>query len=634
MTRLVAAASVLLALAGWQQPVSQQAPPPPPTAIIAGRVADAAGAPIVNAVVWSLAFGQAAPAPGRGSQGDRVVTNAEGRFAFLGLAAGSYRIEVSKPGWLTGAYGRRRPGGGSIPLNLKDGERRNDLALTMWRVGVLGGRVTADNGDPLIGVEVRAMRRFYSAGIPRYVTPIRARTDDRGEYRFSTLQPGDYLVVVLMSVLSEPPTFAGAIRAGGETPRAYLQTMTGIATAPMLFDRATGVMGADQPLTSSLSQSLTAPIDGKPLLAYATTFHPSSTSMATAKSVRVVAGEPQENVDVVVRMAPTWQVSGTLRDADGPLQWHAVHLVPADGGDVPVVDTATAVTDAKGAFTFFGVPPGQYIARSVRSPWPGGGGFGITGGTGAIPQISMMSGPGAPLTEPLMHVSENVAVGNRHVRGLTLVMQPGARMTGLVRFEGKAEEPTDLSRVFVFLQPANRGMDRNVMPGTMTNDRRFATASVLPGRYLLRVNPPGWVLKSAMYQGRDIANTVFDLSADIDGAVLTFTDQPPSIRGNVTSAVAADLVGAQVVVFAADSSAWVDNGRSIPYTSSTPVGSSGEFSLLLPPDGEYFVVPLADEDSDDWQNPATLKRLSAMAVRIRVQGESITGQSLQLRRLR
>jgi hypothetical protein len=605
------------------------------TGILAGRILDAFGAPVANAVVWSVA-GPAPLTPGRGQQGDRVSTNADGRFAFIGLAPGPYRLEASKPGWLSGASGRRRPGGGSTPIDLADGERRNDLAITMWRTAVIGGRVTDDNGDPLIGAEVRAMRQQYVAGRPHYETPIRARTDDRGVYRFSTLIPGDYLVVVLMSVLSEPPTFAGAIRAGGDTPRAYLQTMTSIGAGPMLFERATGVMGSDLPLVTSLSRSLTASAAGQPVLAYATTFHPSSGSPASAKSVRAPSGQAVEDADIVARLAPTWQVSGVLRDADGPLQWHAVHLVPAESGDMPLVDVATAVTDGNGAFTFYGVPRGQYIARSVRIPWPGAGGLAITGGTGAIRQISNLAGPGGASNEPLLHVSQSVAVADRHVRGLSLVMEPGPRVKGLVRFEGTTAEPADLTRVFVRLEAANGRLDSNLTPGALTNDRRFSTASVLPGRYLLRVpSPPaGWTLKSVSYQGRELVDMPFDISADIENMVVTFADQARTIKGTVTSTVAADVPGAQIVIFPVDSAAWVDYGRtSLRVTAATATGT-GAFTLALPPDGEYFLAAIADEDSDDWRNPATLKRIATSAERIRVRGESIAGQSLQLLRLK
>ena len=623
-----------LALSAFQQ--TPQQPPPAATGILAGRVVDAAGAPVANAVVWSAGW-QAVQTPGRRAEEDRVFTNAEGRFALMSLPAGRHLLEASKAGWLPGRSGQRRPDGRPIPIDLAEGERRNDVTITMWRTAVIGGQVTADNGDPLIGAEVRAMRLQHVAGRPHYDTPIRARTDDRGIYRFPALIPGDYLVVVLMTVLSEPPTFAGAIRAGGETPRAYLQTMTGIGASPMLFERATGVMGSDQALVTSLSQSLTAPAPGQPLLAYATTFHPGSTSMASAKPVRALSSVPLESVDISARLAPTWQVSGTLRDADGPLQWHAVHLVPAESGDMPLVDTATAVTDGNGAFTFYGVPRGQYIARSVRVPWPGGGRLAIMGGTGAIPQILTLAGREAASTEPLLHVSEAVAVADRPVRGLTLVMQPGPRVKGLVRFEGTAAEPADVTRVTIRLEAANGRQDANLAPVALTNDRRFSTASVLPGRYLLRVpSPPaGWTLKSVSYQGRELVEVPFDVNADIENVVISFTDQPRTIQGTVKSAAAFEVPAAVVVIFPVDSAGWVDYGRTSRRVTFEGVTGTGAFTLPLPPDGEYNIAALsADDFGGDWRNPDTLRRIAAVAERIRVRGESIAGQSLQLRRLR
>ncbi len=228
----------------------------PKTALVAGRVVDHSGAGVANAVVWLRTPPPPNAPPPRGPQGDRVATNADGRFAFSGLAAGAYQIDASKPGWLTGAYGRRRPGGNSSSLEVAEGERRNDLTITVWRNAVIGGRVVDDRGDPLIGAEIRAIRQTYIAGRPQGDTPIRVRTDDRGVYRFADLLPGDYIVAVLMNVTSEPATLAGAIRTGGETPRAYLQTMSSIGAMPMVFDRATSVTGVDQPLIRTLSESV------------------------------------------------------------------------------------------------------------------------------------------------------------------------------------------------------------------------------------------------------------------------------------------------------------------------------------------------------------------------------------------
>lgn len=607
----------------------------PKTALVAGRVVDHSGAGVANAVVRLRAPPPPNAPPPRGPQGDRVATNADGRFAFSGLAAGAYQIEASKPGWLPGAYGRRRPGGGSPPLEIAEAERRNDLTITVWRTAVIGGRVVDDRGDPLIGAEIRAIRQTYIAGRPQGDTPLRVRTDDRGVYRFADLQPGDYTVAVLMNVLSEPPALAGAFRMASETPRAYLQTMSSLGATPMVFDRATTVTGADQPLIRSLSDSVAALSPGHQMLTYATTYYPGSSSMRTAKVVTAKSSEPQEGIDFTMRMLPAFQVSGVVRDPEGPVSWHGVHLIPSDAGDTPVVDVSTAITDGKGAFTLFGVPRGQYIVRIVRIPWPGSGRLAIVGGTGAIMSIATLLGPpGSAAEEPLLHASEPVVVTDRDVRGLQLQMQPGARVKGFVQFEGTGAPP-DLTRVALRIEAAEGRLDSAVIPAMFTSDHKFTSQGLLPGRYLIRANAPvGWAFSGATYQGRDVSESPVELTGEIDGVVITYTNRSSAITGSVTATAPADSAGALVVLFPVDPAAWTDYGRTSRRITSRIVDAKGGFSMTLPPPGEYWLVALADEDTQDWQNPARLKQLATVAERIRVGADAISGQSLQVRRLR
>jgi hypothetical protein len=64
----------------------------------------------------------------------------------------------------------------------------------------------------------------------------------------------------------------------------------------------------------------------------------------------------------------------------------------------------------------------------------------------------------------------------------------------------------------------------------------------------------------------------------------------------------------------------------------------GAFTLPAPPDGEYHAIAIPEEHSDDWRNPAVLKRLTALAQRIRVSDGSLSSGAqalaLPLRRLR
>jgi hypothetical protein len=626
-----------------------------PTGIIAGRVRDAAGNPVPAVVVSArtAATGVTGPPgpppvrPGGAAEGalTPVLTDERGRFVFTNLPAGRYDIVATRSGWLPGAHGRRRPGGGSEPIDLEAGERRNDLAITMWRPAVIAGRVTADNGDPLIGAEVRAIPQVFIAGRRQSETPIRQKTDDRGMYRFANLMPGEYLVAVLASVLAEPPGFAGAIRASAETPRAYLQTMTAAGAAPILFSRATGVTGGDRPLVGSLSTASGLPDGDVAWPIYPTTFHPSGRLMSSAEVVRAVSGEPRTAVDVQVRLTPTWQISGLLTDPDGPAAWHAVHLVPAESPERPLVDVSTAVTDASGAFTLYGVPSGQYIVRVVRTPWPAdpGARLAITGGTGQIPSIGMTfsSRPtGAPSMprEPVLQASQSVTVGNGHVRGLQLTLREGPRVRGRVHFEGSQAPPAPaaLESIWVLVQSASGSPDLYpfVPRGQVSADGQFAAPVLWPGRSLIRATaPPGWTFKNATHQGRDVSDAPLEITADLDQVVITFTGRSPTIAGTVQADGGESVEGAVVLLFPVDPSGWMDYGRESRRVASAEVDRLGGFRLAAPPNGDYHLVAIPGEQADRWRDPAVLARLATVAQRIRIGDADPGHQSLRLRRV-
>lgn len=640
----VVSAAVLLAQAGQ--------PPQAPRAngVLAGRVVDAAGDPLAGAVV-SLRANSSGPQPpsqpltGRAAP---VRTNAEGRFVFTDLPAGSYQLEVSRAGWLPGAFGRSRPGGSGLPVVLSEAQHRNDLAITLWRPAVIGGFVAADNGDPLVGVEVRAVQLMHVAGrrqmhtLQRPQTIARQKTDDRGAYRFSDLVPGDYVIAVLASVLSEPPGLAGALAAMPETGRIWHQTMTATGAAPIVFNRATGVTPGGRALVDSLTGLSGIPATDGSWPTYPTTYHPSAITQSAATLVRAVSGEPQTGINVDVRMVPTFQVSGVLTGPEGPAPWHAVHLVPADTGDTPLVDVSTAVTDGDGAFTFYGVPPGQYIARVVRVPVPLGFEIGIGGGTGAIPYVSMFGrGPGGgPLpapTEPLWHASQSVTVGERHVAGVALTLSEGLRVRGRVVLEGTGPPPApDAWRMAnVSAAAANGREDNAIYPSPLSSEGPFTTQGVWPGKYLLRVNPPsGWSLLRATYQGRDISATAFDLNADIENVIITLTNRVRTVKGTVHVEPGSRASDAVVLMFPVEPEGWVDFGRWNRRVASVRVAEDGSFSLPAPSEGEYHVVAIPDAESDDWQNPATLARLAGIADRLRMQGDGPQALSLRMRRTR
>jgi protocatechuate 3,4-dioxygenase beta subunit len=607
--------------------------------MVTGRVVDAAtGAAIAGAVV---SIGRPASPAGRAPSGSGlapILSDRDGRFFFRDLSPGAYNVTATKPGFIGGAAERHVPEGPALPIDVGDGQRVRDVTVPLWRYAVISGRVVDEAGEPLPGIDVRAVRLQFGAGRRRAALVLgRAWTDDRGEYRFSTLMPGDYALVVPATVLSEPPGFTGAIRTQGETPRAWFQTMTAVGTAPMSFDRAEAVARTGGSLVSSVNSLPGTPDEGSGAwLTYPSTFHPAATTLGGATIVGAESGRDRSGIDITLRLTPTYEVSGSLTGPDGPAAYHVVHLVRPEDGDMPLFDVATALTDGAGAFAFHGVPPGQYIARVVRTPWPAGEEqrLGIVGGTGAIPSIATFGGrPGMPLppvpTEPLLHVSQPLAIGERHARDVQLVLQAGPRIRGRAEFDGMAARPAaeQWAQLVVSLQPASGAQYSNVQPGRFTEDGRFQTPSTWPGRYLVRVpSPPaGWTVRSVMYQGREISETPIDLASDLDDVVITFTDRPARIDGVVNDADGRPDRRAVVVLFPVDPAGWTDYGRTSRRVRSALPSRDGRFSFDAPPAGAYFLVAIPDTESADWSNPEVLAALAARAERLEVvEGQTVT----------
>ena len=122
------------------------------------------------------------------------------------------------------------------------------------------GRVVDESGEPMVNVAVRAARMGFVAGRRQMAVMTKIRTDDRGIYRFSSLLPGDYVLAVVATVTTESTSYAGAMRANGEPPNSFLQTMTAVGSAPLIsYAPVTGVTGNSSRVASSELATASAP---------------------------------------------------------------------------------------------------------------------------------------------------------------------------------------------------------------------------------------------------------------------------------------------------------------------------------------------------------------------------------------
>lgn len=259
MTR-VALATVILSVATLivqaQPPRERPAASAPPTRSVSGRVlADETGDPIANARVTVVSAGLGTPV---------VLTSGDGRFTLTAPLART-TIAANKSG-----YGRRE----TIVTAAE-----STIEIRLLRGAAISGRVVNEFGDPVMGS--RVILDKASAPSARFSGDAVTETDDRGEYRLGSLQPGVFTVAV-------------------------------VTTGPMV-QRVTGP-----------SQIITS---GEPVKMY----FPGVTEASDAEAFRLQPGEERSAVDFVVSGA---QSGGPFTIATATAQ---------EGADAPAVPRRTGI---------------------------------------------------------------------------------------------------------------------------------------------------------------------------------------------------------------------------------------------------------------------------------------------------
>ncbi|MFY9559454.1 MAG: carboxypeptidase regulatory-like domain-containing protein [Terriglobales bacterium] len=233
-------------------------------------------------------------------------TDSEGRFRIEKIQPGRYRLLLEKSGFHQ-INVRGHQAEGPI-LSVQAGQEINDLLFQMLPSAVITGRVVDEDGDPLPGYGVSLLRkRPGKSREPELVGE--ERTNDLGEYRFSSLFPGQYLVAVVP-----------------------------------LPDIRNFVHSRDSPDTPS-----------KPDLAYLTTYYPGTSDAAQAGAIDLHAGDEMP-VNFALVPARSYRIRGIVTGIPAN-QKPMVQLISKgvsqtmNGADV----------SADGQFEIRGVAPGLYF---------------------------------------------------------------------------------------------------------------------------------------------------------------------------------------------------------------------------------------------------------------------------------
>src|SRR5262245_60514174 len=481
---------------------------PPPAGRISGRVLAADnGRPVRRARV----FVTAAELPG----GRAAMTDDQGVYEINELPGGRYTVTVSKSGFVSLAYGQRRPLQAGTPLQLVDNQQLKGVDFRLPRGSVIAGTILDEVGDPMPGVMVRVMRYQYIQGDRRLMPAGGGQTDDKGQFRVWGLMPGEYYVNALARNFNFG-NFQG--RGGFASPGGP----AGLGPGAPGGGRGFGGRGG-----------FATPGDDEEQLAYAPTYYPGVAAIAEAKPITVGLSQEVLDINFGMQLVRAARITGYVTNPDG---------TPTTSGNVNLITDGTIARgqvganfgsriDWDGGFTIANVPPGRYVLRA-------------RGTDTEVPQFA----------------AQPVTVNGQDVDDVTVILVPGARLTGNVSFLPGASPAPAITSVRITAPATDQDSFGPQQNARVEKDGRFTLEGVAAGNHLIRPNGNmrGWMLKSVTIDGRDVTDTPIPLRSGqaVSDVSIVFTDKVSEISGTITDTQGTPIPDFTVLAFSTDPSLW------------------------------------------------------------------------------
>jgi hypothetical protein len=510
--------------------------------------------------------------PSRGA-----ITDDEGRFMFANLPAGRVMLTVTRASFITSVYGAKRPGRPGTAISIGAGETVTGIVVKAWRGAAIAGILRDDTGAPVSGIPVSVMAARTN-GTPAVLSLSNnpATTNDLGEFRIFGLPPGAYVV-------SATPSAGG----GGA-----MRAMTD-AEVDAVFEAVRRRTNAREP-----EPELPRPF------AYAPVYFPGTPILSQATPITLAAGQEHSGLEFALQRVATAVVEGVVSRSDGQtaagatVQMIGVSPPGPFATDSPLVLQATA--GPTGSFQIPQVPPGDYsiVARA---------------GSGAA----------------TLWGSGSVSVSGADITGVAIAAEPGATVSGRVRFDSATlKPPADLTRVRVMLVPAEV---LALKPGTpirtlaftaavpLRADGSFEISGVPPGSFELRFNPidaAAWWGRSAILGERDLFDGLIDVGrASMTDVVVTFTDKRSELSGTLQTSTGAPASDVFVVAYATNPALWGLRARRV---QAVRPGVDGRFSIKDLPPGDYYLSAVTDVEQEELQEPKFLEELVKASIKISI----------------
>jgi hypothetical protein len=552
-----------------------------------------------------------------------VASDDDGRFTFTDVPAGEVTIRAAKPPFVATVYGAKRPGGtAGVPIAIAEGQQVTGLTLRLAPEAVITGTVFDEMGRPAASVPMRLLTVVTSVAGARSLATVNlpltsAATDDRGTYRFFGLAPGNYVV-------------AAQPRIGGNA--LFNLTNRGAGNPELRQPTSAEVQWAERQVRGSRAAGPEAPMPvAGPPVTYSAVFSPGEVNEEDAAVLTLAVGQQRTGVDIRLRLVATARVDGSVRNPDGsPAAGAQLTLLRKSAmsddpgllaqlvslGVAAPASTARAASD--GTFSLKNVQPGQYALMARTSNVN-------AERSGAAPVAPVSPGP-AGLPGPPMWAVTDVRADGADVDGITLTLSPGLTLAGRFAFDSRTQQapPPGIQVSLAAVGVGGSGASIGTAM-TLRGNTSFSLTGLIPGTYRLSVLLSAWALKSAMLNGRDVADVPFEVKAgdDLAGLVLTVTDSAADVSGVVYDAAGHPTSDLSILLFATDRAFWSQTSRRIrpPVRAST----AGRFALTNLPAGDYYLAAVSDVEPNAWFNPGFLDEIIPTAIKISVaEGEHKT----------
>lgn len=319
-----------------------------PVGVLAGKVVDATSKEgIRKATVYATAEQSSGSQPSgvhfTANTIYSAVTDESGTFRFTAIPPGAYSLRAEKAAYLVGR------GTALTRAKVVAGEEITVPAIPLARHGIISGRVTDSDGDPLEQVSVQAIPVRGGRGAGSQMRNV--MTDDRGEFRIAQLAAGSY------KLLANKPSSTQVVGGRGE------------------------------------ASQVSAP-----------TYFPAATDYSAAASIQVGSGEERSGVEIRLQTTAAVRVAGRVSsEVAGNLQMFLqLNPLPGARGTGMAFNHWSAVADAEGRFAFQNVQAGEYLmignAHKAGSPQPMTGFTRVRVGSQPVDDVSLTLRPPARIT--------------------------------------------------------------------------------------------------------------------------------------------------------------------------------------------------------------------------------------------